>query len=166
MVNVKQIHADEIFIVNQLAHQIWPITYKDILTKKQIDYMLEWMYGVQTLQDDLQVGKIYYLLTENGEPMGFLGLEPNYPDADILRIHKIYVMPEGHGKGLGRALMNKVIDLATELDCHTIHLNVNKYNAAVGFYKHIGFEIVKEEDIDIGRDFLMEDYVMEMKLKK
>ncbi len=165
MVKVKQIHSEEIFIVNQLAHDIWPITYKDILTKKQIDYMLEWMYSVQTLQEEVQTGIIYYLLTDNGQPAGFLGLEPNYPDADYLRIHKIYVLPEMHGKGLGKFLVNKTIDLALDLGCHTIHLNVNKYNSAVEFYKHIGFEIVKEEDIEIGRDFLMEDFVMELKVR-
>ncbi len=166
MVNIKQIHSDEIFIVNQLAHQIWPIVYKDVITKEQIDYMLDWMYSVQTLQEEVQTGKIYYLLTENGEPMGFMGIEPNYPDADYLRIHKIYVMPERHGKGLGRVLMNKAIDLALDLNCHTIHLNVNRFNKAVDFYKYIGFKIVKEENNDIGRGFLMEDYVMELKLKK
>ncbi len=165
MVDVKQLYVDDVFIVNQLAHQIWPITFKEILSKEQIDYMLGWMYDVNTLKDEVQTGKIYYLLTENGQPIGFMGLEPNYPDADYLRIHKLYVMPERHGKGFGRILMNKAIDLALDLSCHTIHLNVNKYNSAVEFYKHIGFDIVKEEDINIGKGFFMEDYVMELRLK-
>ncbi len=165
MVEVKQIHKEEIFIVNDLAHQIWPITFKDILSKEQIDYMLDWMYNVNTLQEQVQTGILYYLLTENGQPTGFLGLEPNFPDADILRIHKIYVLPEKHGKGLGRELFNKAMDVAFDLGCHTIHLNVNKYNAAVDFYKNLGFIVTKEEDINIGKGYLMEDFVMELKVK-
>lgn len=164
MIEVKQIHSDEIFIVNQLAHDIWPDTFKKILSSEQINYMLDWMYDVNTLQEQVQTGQLYYLLTENGQPVGFMGLEPNFPDADILRIHKLYVLPNRQGNGLGRSLFNQVMNVAFDLNCHTIHLNVNRFNKAVEFYKHIGFKITGEEDIDIGRGYLMEDYVMELKL--
>ncbi|MDB4515960.1 GNAT family N-acetyltransferase, partial [Crocinitomicaceae bacterium] len=95
----------------------------------------------------------------------FIGLEPNYPDADILRIHKLYILPESNGKGLGRVLLNKAIDVAFDLDLHTLHLNVNRFNDAVEFYKHCGFKIIGEEDIDIGKGYLMEDFIMTLKLK-
>ena len=166
MIEVKQIHSEEIFIVHQLAHDIWPDTYKDVLTKQQIDYMLDWMYNIQTLQEQVQTGQLFYLLTENGRPTGFLGLEPNYPDADVMRVHKIYVLPDKQGKGLGRELINQAMNIAFDLDCHTIHLNVNRFNRSVDFYKHIGFKITGEEDLDIGKGYLMEDYIMELPLKK
>ena len=166
MIEVKQIHSEEIFIVNQLAHEIWPDTYKDILSKDQIDYMLDWMYNINTLQEEVQTGKLYYLLTENGRPVGFLGLEPNYPDADMIQIHKIYVLPERQGNGLGRVLFNQAMDVAFDLDGKSLNLNVNRFNKSVDFYKNIGFEIIGEEDIDIGKDYWMEDYKMELKLKR
>ena len=165
MVEIKQIHSEEIFIINQLAHDIWPACYKDILTKDQIEYMLDWMYNVQTLQEQVKTGQIFYLMTEHGRPIGFMGLEPNYPDADILRIHKIYLLPEKQGKGFGRDLINQAIDVAFVLGCKSLHLNVNKFNKSVDFYKNRGFEIIGEEDIDIGKGYLMEDVIMELKLK-
>ena len=70
MIEVKQIHSEEIFIVNQLAHQIWPTTFKDILSEEQIKYMLDWMYDVNTLQEQVKTGFLYYLLTENGKACG------------------------------------------------------------------------------------------------
>ena len=100
-----------------------------------------------------------------GIAVGFLGLEPNFPDQNQLRIHKIYVKPNVHKKGIGRTLLNHTIDIAFDLDQTSLHLNVNKYNEAVGFYKHVGFKVIKEEDIDIGKGYLMEDFVMELKLK-
>lgn len=165
MIETVQLGKEDIFLVNHLAHKIWPHTFRDILTKEQIEYMLDWMYNIQTLEEQVQIGHLYYVVKENGIAKGFVGLEPNHPDADILRIHKIYVLPENHGKGLGRALLNKAIDVAFDLDLHTLHLNVNRFNDAVEFYKHCGFKIVGEEDIDIGKGYLMEDFIMSLKLK-
>lgn len=166
MIETVQLHKEDVFMVNHLAYQIWPITFREILSKDQIDYMLDWMYDVNTLQEQVQTGYLYYLLKENGVAKGFLGVEPNFPDADYLRIHKLYVLPDQHGKGLGRTLLNQAIDVAFDLDLHTIHLNVNRFNKAVQFYEHCGFKITGEEDIYIGKDYLMEDYIMELQLRK
>jgi len=165
MIKIKQLNSDDITIVNHLAHEIWPSTFRDILSKEQISYMLDWMYSIETLQEQVQTGYLYYLVTLDGVAVGFLGLEPNFPDQNQLRIHKIYVKPNVHKKGIGRALLNHSIDIAFDLDQTSLHLNVNKFNNAVGFYEHVGFKTIKEENIDIGKGYLMEDFVMELKLK-
>ena len=89
MIEIVQLTKDDVLIVNQLAHDIWPHTFKDILTQDQIDYMLDWMYNVKTLEEEIQIGHLYYIVKEHGVAKGFIGLEPNYPDIDMLRIHKI-----------------------------------------------------------------------------
>ena len=164
MIAVKQRTKDEIFIVHQLAKDIWPHAFKDILEKDQIEYMLEWMYNMGTLEEQVQTGYLYYMVTLDGVPKGFVGLEPNYPEVGSLRMHKLYVKVSDHGSGLGNALMEKSIELAAEMDLNKIHLNVNRFNNAVDFYKYKGFQIVKEETINIGKDYLMEDYVMVLDL--
>jgi len=165
MKEIDQLGTEDIFIVNHLAKQIWPDTFKDILSKDQIDYMLDWMYNLNTLQEQVQTGHLYYLIKSEGQPVGFMGLEPNYPDAGYLRMHKIYVLPEMQGKGIGRALLNHAIDLCFDLDLTSIHLNVNRFNKAVEFYKNTGFNLI-EENIDIGKGYLMEDFIFELPLKK
>ena len=165
MIETVQLNKDDVFLVNQLAHDIWPQAFKDILTKDQITYMLDWMYDVNTLQEQAQTGHLFFLVKEHGVAKGFVGVEPNFPDVGMLRIHKLYMLPECQGKGMGRVLLNKAIDIAFDLDLTSLHLNVNRFNEAVEFYKHCGFSVIGEEDIDIGRDFLMEDYIMELKLK-
>jgi hypothetical protein len=42
-------------------------------------------------------------------------------------------------------------------------LNGNKYNKAKFFYEKLGFIITKEEVIDIGNNYIMDDYVMGIK---
>ena len=161
---IIQLSKDNIILVHQLAKDIWPDAFKDILEPEQIEYMLDWMYNMNTLTEQVQTGHLYYLLTDDGIPKGFVGLEPNFPDAGTLRMHKLYVMPQDHHAGLGKALLEKSIEVARELDLTTINLNVNRFNQAVDFYKYKGFEIVKEEDINIGKGYLMEDYVMVLTL--
>jgi ribosomal protein S18 acetylase RimI-like enzyme len=165
MIEINQLNTEDIFIVNQLAKEIWPDAFRDILTPEQITYMLDWMYDIQTLQEEVQTGHLYYLIKHEGKALGFMGLEPNYPDSGFLRIHKIYVHPEAQGKGLGRALINHAIDISFDLDLTSIHLNVNRFNRAVYFYKNIGFNVIGEEDIDIGKGYLMEDFIMELPLR-
>jgi ribosomal protein S18 acetylase RimI-like enzyme len=43
-------------------------------------------------------------------------------------------------------------------------VNVNRHNKALHFYEKYGFKIIREEDIDIGEGYFMNDYVMELKL--
>lgn len=164
MIEIVQLGKEEIFLVHKLAHDIWPKAFRNIISSDQINYMLDWMYDINTLEEQVKTGHLFYVVKEDGVAKGFIGLEPNYPDIEILRIHKFYVLPECQGKGMGRVLFNKAVDVAFDLDLSTLHLNVNRFNPSVEFYKHLGFKVVAEEDIDIGRDYFMEDYIMELNL--
>jgi diamine N-acetyltransferase len=166
MIEIVQVRPHGVDIVKDLAERIWPHTFSSILKPTQIRYMLDWMYDEGTLREQVQTGHLFYVLKNQGQHVGFVGLEPNCPDADFLRIHKLYMLPEYQGKGLGRELLNHSIDVAFDLGLKRLHLNVNRYNPAVEFYKHVGFSIIGEENIDIGKGFLMEDYIMELILLK
>lgn len=150
--------------VESLARATWPSTFKDILTPQQIEYMLNWMYNPETLRKQMEEGHEFYIYHDEVD-LGFIGVESNYKNAPVLRIHKIYVLPEAQGKSVGKKLMRFAEERAKALDHTHLNLNVNRFNNAVDFYKYLGFEIVKTEDIDIGDGFFMNDYVMEKVLK-
>jgi GNAT superfamily N-acetyltransferase len=107
MIEIVQLGKEEIFLVHKLAHDIWPKAFRNIISSDQINYMLDWMYDINTLEEQVQTGHLFYVVKEDGVAKGFIGLEPNYPDIEILRIHKFYVLPECQGKGMGRVLFNK-----------------------------------------------------------
>lgn len=77
------------------------------------------------------------------------------------KIHKIYVLPNTQGKGIGKLLIDEVLKIAKQKKQSSLTLNVNRDNRAIQFYKHLDFKIVGEENIPIGNGFLMEDYIME-----
>lgn len=164
MITISQATSKDIPIIQEIAHKTWPITYGSILSKAQLDYMLDLMYSDASLLEQLKTKPLFFLAYEDDVCLGFTSCENNYLNKNVTRLHKIYILPEAQGKGVGKLLIEKVIALAKENQSEVISLNVNKFNKAVSFYKKIGFEIVAEEDLDIGNGYLMEDYKMELKI--
>ncbi|MDO5655288.1 MAG: GNAT family N-acetyltransferase [Flavobacteriaceae bacterium] len=162
---LKKINSDETEKIIQLAAEIWPQTYAAILTPEQITYMMQMMYADEVLKLQIQNGIMFYLIYHIDQPIGFIGLEKEHKFSEDLYIHKIYIHPSQQRKGLGIKVMQEIWKIAKDLNCKSVSLNVNRNNTAKNFYEKVGFEILKEENIDIGQGFWMEDYVMQYQLK-
>lgn len=163
IIEAKITDIDEI---RNLANKIWPPTFKEILSPKQIEYMLEMMYSSSVLEFQMKNGHQFFLIRDGEQALGFMGIQTNHPLNGQIKIHKLYVLPNQQGKGLGKLLLNHAKKLATRVACKSLVLNVNRHNKAVDFYLHYGFEISKEEDIDIGNGFFMNDFVMEFAISQ
>lgn len=165
MISVVSATIEDVPIIREIAQITWYPTFKDILTEKQIEYMLEMMYSEEALQEQIEVKKHqFFLAKENEKTVGYLSVEVNYNHEPITKIHKIYILPELQGKGIGKLLMQKAEQVALEHQNSILSLNVNRFNKALKFYETVGFSITKTEDIDIGNGYLMEDFVMEKNL--
>ena len=154
--------TEQLGIVADLAYKIWPIAYKEILSTEQLQYMLREFYSQEALEKQFQNGQHFLLLKDDEKEVGFLSYELNCYDTQKLKIHKIYVLPSEQGRGLGKLLIDKAIEIATSNNQKALFLNVNKHNKAQFFYEKLGFAIIKEEVIEIGSGFVMDDYVMEI----
>ena len=151
-------------LIRDLAIATWPDTFIDIISRKQIDYMLELLYSVDSLNEQMKNGHHFILAKDDNEVVGFASYELNYKNEPKTKLHKIYILPFVQNEGVGTALINFIKQEAHKHNNPTLTLNVNRRNKAVLYYKKQDFEIVKEEDIDIGSGFLMEDFVMEKSL--
>ena len=138
-------------VVREIAQITWPITYREILSSEQLDYMFEWMYNLETIQNQVEEGQLFYVLKDNEKPLGFIGLELFTTEKNELKIQKIYVLPSAQGKGIGRKLIEKAVEIAQEKGIENVILNVNRFNKAVSFYQKLGFKITSEVNIDIGK---------------
>ncbi|GHV14513.1 N-acetyltransferase [Bacteroidia bacterium] len=156
---------EHLFIIQALSDKIWPHTFQDILTGEQIGYMMDMMYSTSSLEKQMDELNHHYILAEDsGEYIGYTSYELNYKGTTTTKIHKIYILPSLQGKGVGRFLVETVEKTARQNKNNGLSLNVNRFNKALDFYKRIGFEVVKSEDIDIGNGFLMEDFVLNKEL--
>lgn len=152
-------------IVRDLAYKIWPSTYGKILSKVQLNFMLDKFYNLAYLENQLvSENQVFLLIEENNKFLGFCSYELNCNSSNKTKLHKIYVLPETQGKGIGKVLLNEVEKIASENNNSALFLNVNRYNNAQEFYKKQGYSIIKTIDIEIGNGYLMEDFVMEKEL--
>lgn len=165
MLTIDPASSEDFLLIQQIAHATWPITFGEILSTTQIEYMLDWMYSIPALQEQVETKGHHFLLArEDGNVLGFLSYELSYQGKPTTKIHKIYVLPTTQGKGVGRTLLENAAQKAREAGNIRLSLNVNRYNKALEFYKKLSFTINAQEDIDIGQGFLMEDYILEKQL--
>ncbi|PWB22939.1 GNAT family N-acetyltransferase [Flavobacterium sp. HTF] len=167
MITISEAGLSDIKIIQEITNITWPITYCEILSQTQLDYMLGLFYSEEALSK--QIGnkeQLFYLISDSESTIGFIGIEHNYKNEAITKIHKIYLLPETQGKGYGKIVFESIEKLALENNSAALLLNVNRFNTALNFYKKLGFEIKETVDIEIGNGYLMEDYVMGKQISK
>ncbi|MEN2281977.1 GNAT family N-acetyltransferase [Algoriphagus sp. SE2] len=164
MIEITSATQEDLKFVQSIAKRTWPDTFGNILSPHQIDYMLSWMYSLENLSKQQNSGHQFFFAEEDGEKLGFTGIEVNQEPGKT-KIHKIYILPTAQGKGIGKKLINKVKEVAKENHQISLLLNVNKYNkGAIDFYEYLGFKKIKEEVINIGKGYVMDDFVFELTL--
>jgi len=158
---IVKAHIKDYQTIYDIAVPVWDATYKSILKAEQLDYMLQLMYSREAIAEQMSTkGHQFLLALDDNAAVGFASYELNY-SSETTKIHKLYVLPETHGKGIGRALINEIENAAKANADRTLLLNVNRFNPAVNFYSKVGFINVGEEDVAIGNGYLMEDYIMQ-----
>jgi len=151
--------------IQRIAHQTWPDTYGSILSTEQFDHMLNWMYTPEAIAEQVEQKNHVFLMAANhaGETVGYVSYEVDYKPT-ITKIHKLYLLPQTQGQGIGRLLIDEVARKALTAGNTALGLNVNRQNRAVQFYERMGFSVVAQEDIDIGNGYLMQDFIMQKQL--
>lgn len=154
---VKRLEKQELGKIQHMARAIWPKVYDYMISSEQIEYMLNWMYSTEKLEEQWEGGCRFYVLEIEGEEAGFFSTELKNNE---LFLHKLYLNPDFHGKGWGKFLLNRVVEEAKDNDLKIIRLTVNRNNKSVKVYESFGFNIESEADFDIGNGYFMNDYVM------
>lgn len=154
---------NDIPLIQDLARRSWEAAYAKILEREQIEYMLKTMYSHEEISNQLQDPDYHYFLIFdelNNSFEGFFGYENSYEE-HTTKLHRIYLIPESKGKGIGKMAVNFLKQKVSESGDKRIILNVNKNNTAKIFYESQGFEVYKEVIVDIGSGYIMDDYEME-----
>jgi ribosomal protein S18 acetylase RimI-like enzyme len=159
---IEEITSAELSLVRDLSHAIWPVCYANIITEAQIEYMLEKMHSLPALETAHQGGQRFLIAYLDSKPVGYAGFEVGNPDVKNCKLHKLYVLPNLHGLGIGKELLLKTQNLADASKCLSMFLQVNKKNPAVQFYQKMGMYVREEAVFDIGNGFIMDDFIMQL----
>jgi ribosomal protein S18 acetylase RimI-like enzyme len=160
--SIRFADPEDINTIGFLAQQIWPRAYQDILSDGQLAYMLNLFYSPAALRHQmLEERQSFLVVEEDEEPIGFASWS-RVEEPGIYKLHKIYVLSGMQGKGLGKAILDFIFEDIAPQGARVLRLNVNRNNKARRFYEKMGFSVIREEDIDIGNNYFMNDYVMEL----
>jgi GNAT superfamily N-acetyltransferase len=158
---IKKASVSDVEIIQELAETIWPVCYREIISAEQLMYMLDLIYTPYALISQMQKGHQFIIAYEADIPIGFASYSAKSADEpETFRLHKIYVLTNLHTKGVGSFLLKYVTTQSKNAGATLLELNVNKYNPSKIFYDNKGFKILKEEVIEIGNGYVMDDYVM------
>jgi len=166
MIIIEKVGAAAITEIIDLANISWKPTYKHILSEPQMDYMMQLLYSSYILQKQITEEHHQFIIAmEEGSNIGFASyFLINTNDITAYKLQKLYVNPDEQGKGIGKKLIDFVIEDIKPKGAQSLELNVNRSNKAIQFYQKLGFTIIREEDIDIGNNYFMNDYVMRKEL--
>jgi len=188
-VTLKKCRVNDIYEIRKIASKAFPEAFSSIINQEQISYMMDVMYGEKALTLDIESGdQNYFLMYDEGKPCGYISLttpdrfikerienchKKNGSPANmqvirdykkpVYLLHKIYLLPEKKGCGLGRLLLQYAENIVSKLskgEPSLMILQVNRKNFAVDFYKHLGMRIIGRQDFVLDHGFEMNDFVM------
>jgi len=163
MPSVQKATLDDIPLIRQLTFAIWPQTYSQLLSKDQIEYMLELIYSESSLHQQIAIeGCTFIIIYDDTIPVAFASYSETKPR--VWKLHKIYVLASQQGKGTGKFIINYVVDEIKKQNAKALQLQVKRDNPAQHFYTKLGFTIIETADFDIGNGYFMKDYIMELPL--
>lgn len=162
-ITIRNATVNDIDLIRELTYKVWPQTYASIISKEQIDYMLDMMYSKHSLNKQITEGAQFIIVQDNNEPVGFGSYKP--VDTTTYKLDKIYILKTQQGKGTGKFVIDFILQQIKDKDASSLQLQVNRNNVnAKSFYERIGFSVIQEADFEIGNGYFMNDYVMEKKV--
>jgi diamine N-acetyltransferase len=163
-VTITRLAEAEIDTLIPLAHRIWHAHYPGLISVEQIDYMLERGYARLVIRDEMENQGVIWLAINSGDIMiGFASVGPYAPQT--MKMHKLYLLPEYHGTGIGARALAEVEQIARDSAATTLVLNVNRHNSkAIRAYERAGWQVSETVVVDIGNGFVMDDFVMTKQL--
>ena len=163
MIEFSEVRRNEIEELAKLTSEIWHEYWTCILSNEQIDYMVEKFQSEKAITDQINnQNYTYFYILYNGEKAGYIGLSEK---EDFIFLSKIYLKKEFRHKGIGTQSFEFIKNYTAKNNYNKIQLTVNKYNKnTIDAYYKWGFKTIDSVVTDIGKGFVMDDYIMEYKL--
>ena len=148
-------------LIRDVAAEVWPQTFADILSPEQILYMMDMMYAPEVMEKELAGNMHFELLKIDGAPVGYAVYSAYNNSSVTAKLHKLYLKHAFHGMNIGQQMLDHVQEQCRKLGFDEVVLAVNKQNSkAIKAYQRNGFTIYDSVCNPIGNGFFMDDYLM------
>ena len=159
---IIRVEQAEIPELSTVASKVVKEHYDPLIGATQNDYMIEKFQSETALSKQFEDGWRYFWVRQDHDAAGFFAI---YPRDGGMYISKFYLQKQFRGRHLARKMLEFIQEMAKQEGLSHVFLNVNRGNTdTIHIYQHLGFVKVREEDIDIGGGYYMNDYVMEIRV--
>ncbi|MBR3772330.1 MAG: GNAT family N-acetyltransferase [Clostridium sp.] len=157
------IDAEGISNVAKMADEVYHEHYVDIISKEQIDYMVEHYQSVEAITEQIHKEGIDYFILNNEEAdIGYFAIKI---EEEHLFISKFYILKEYRKKGYGKQAYQFVKGLSEAMDLKYVFLYTHKKNEdSITAYEKLGMKKVESLVNDFGNGYVMDDYRMQVDL--
>ncbi|MBQ8178467.1 MAG: GNAT family N-acetyltransferase [Clostridia bacterium] len=157
MIELQKVQFNQLEELSALASKVWHEAYDVLLGLSQVDYMVESFQSKQAFENQLESGYEYYFIIGDGMRCGYVGI---VQEKDKMFLSKLYLKAEHYGRGIAQTVLNMLKEESKARGLKSIYLTVNKGNGrAIKAYERFGFIQTDSIVTDIGRGFVMDDYV-------
>ncbi|MFO5491863.1 MAG: GNAT family N-acetyltransferase [Cuspidothrix sp.] len=163
LITITKLLDADLEALRKVSREIWFTHYPTILSHEQIEYMLDKMYGIGVIENEIYNQGIFYdKVLHNSKLVGYVSYGSEIMDnISYLKLYKCYLLPSLHGFGYGQKMLFHIYQKAQAMKLEKIILNVNKRNQkGIKAYSRFGFEIIDSQVKDFGNGFVLDDSIM------
>ncbi len=128
-------------------------------------------YTVEKIKEELSIpDNVYHVLEHENQVVGFskILLNEAHKDIDrqdIVKLNRIYLLDDFHGLGLGKVLLNSIVEYAKNEEQAAIWLYTWVGNKrAIKFYERNGFVVAGSHDFHVAEDYYNPNHIMYLSL--
>lgn len=163
-------HLPDLDALVSLGIETYRDTFSGMTSDAVMDEYLRAAFDRDAIRAELaNPGSRFLFLEADGQVAGYLkvnenGAQTDLREADGLEIERIYLRRAFQGRGLGRVLLEKGLDIARQRGKRYAWLGVwEKNTQAIGFYERMGFVKAGTHDFFMGGE-RQTDFVMRREL--
>lgn len=164
-IQLQLVESSDASAIETMAREIWPHAYGGIISKAQIDFMLDWMYSCEKIEAEIENQRIrYFWIATDSSNQGFLSVGPG-DSKGVFPLHKLYLKSRSQRQGYGKEALAILVEILRSEKASALELRVNRHNRrAISFYQKQGFSKIRDDVAEIGGGFRMDDFVMQLDL--
>ena len=157
--DLNPIQVEDQPVLYELMDEVYRSGYRHIW-EDEGDWYVDLIYNPHTLHKELKRSTSHYFFVEiDGEKIGILKYDFPFSPKEIevpnaMKLHRLYLHPDVHGKGIAKILMVYAENVAIENGLESIWLEVMSCQPqAKKFYQKMGFEPMLSYQLNFERIF-------------
>lgn len=161
MIAIRKAVLEDASAIATVHVAAWKETYRGIVSDEVLNNLSiqrrtdQWL---NSLSDGTHAYHRAFVAEVDNQVVGFASYgRPQVKDVNFDgELFAIYILKAAHKMGIGRLLVQSVVNGLRDMGSHSMMIWVLKDNPARGFYERLGSEYLYERSIEIGSDTLME----------